>query len=263
MSIDVHTHAFPDKIASRAIKKLSEMGDWSAVGKGTVKDLIKSMDRADIDVSVVCPIATRPEQAEGILTWCREIRSERIEPFPSVHPDTPDAGGWVRRVADEGFAGIKLHPMYQQFAADEERMDPIYAAAVETGLAVTLHCGRDIAFDPEDDRAGIRRLRRIIDRHVGIRMICTHMGGWKAWDEVRELLIGQDVWLETSFSLRFLEPADAKEMILAHGVGRVMMGSDWPWNDQREEIDAIKALGLDEEDQRKLLFSNAAKLLGY
>jgi hypothetical protein len=263
MSIDVHTHAFPDKIAKRAIKKLSEMGDWSAVGKGTVKDLIKSMDRADIDVSVVCPIATKPDQAEGILAWCKEIRSDRIEPFPSVHPDTPDAAGWVKRFAEEGFAGIKLHPMYQEFQADEDRLDPIYAAAVETGLAVTLHCGRDIAFDPEDDRAGIGRLRRIIDRHAGIRMICTHMGGWKAWDEVRELLIGQDVWLETSFSLRFLDPADAKEMILAHGVDRVMMGSDWPWNDQREEIEAIKTLGLDEDDQRKILFSNAAKLLGY
>ncbi|MFP4053589.1 MAG: amidohydrolase family protein [Phycisphaerae bacterium] len=263
-AIDVHAHAFPDAIAKRAIRKLSSMGEWEAVGTGTVNGLVKSMDKADIDVSVICAIATKPGQAEGILDWCRTIRSDRIEPFPSVHPDTPDAADWVGRMAENDFAGVKLHPMYQEFAADEPRLDPIYAAAAEADLAVTLHCGLDIAFPPDDDRASVDRLVRVTEKHPKLKLVCTHLGAWKQWDQVAEKLVGREnVWLETSFSLQFLDAETARDIIHRHGVERVMLGSDWPWNDQETEIRQLQALELGEEAERKIFWSNAARLLGY
>jgi hypothetical protein len=262
-AIDVHTHAFPDEIAARAIEKLSASADWQAVGGGTVDDLLASMDAADIDVSVVCPIATKPDQVRGILKWCKKIRSDRIEPFPSVHPETPKAGKWLEKFAEAGFAGIKLHPMYQDFAADEDRLDPIYEAACRLGLAVTIHCGRDIAFPPDDDRASPERLRRVLDRHPSLTLICTHLGGWKDWDAVRKHLLGTTAWLETSFSLGFLPPDEARDLIVSHGHQKVMLGSDWPWTRQDESIAQIETLGLTDRQQRDILVTNAARLLGY
>ena len=259
----MHTHAFPDEIAARAMAKLEGEAPIRAVGRGTIADLLASMDRADVDISAVCAIATKPDQAEGILKWCRKIRSDRIEAMPSVHPDTPQAGRWVERFAKEGFRGIKLHPMYQEFAADERRMDDIYAAAAAAGLLVVAHCGKDIAFPPDDDRAAPARFARVVERFPRLRLLCTHLGGWESWDEVEQCLLGTQVYLETSFSLPTLGAGRSVELIRRHGVERVMFGSDWPWKPQDEEIRLIRGLGLSETDTRAILWSNAARLMGY
>ena len=261
-AIDAHTHAFPDSLAARAIAALEEDCPWTAVADGTIVALIQSMDAADIDVSVVCTIATKPEQTKGIFKWCRKIRCDRIEPLPSIHPDTPKIEKWFERFAKAKFAGIKVHPMYQDFAFDDPRMDAIYAAAREHGLFIAAHCGRDIAF-MHDDRAAPKRLARVMERRPDLRLLCTHMGGWRAWDEVEQCILGTDVHLETSFSLGELTRQRAVKMIERHGADRVMLGSDWPWTKQSDAIRQVKRLGLDEKQTRAILFSNAARFLGY
>lgn len=261
--IDIHTHAFPDGLAKRAMKSLTESSNWKPFLDGRIKSLVKSMDKADIDVSVVCTIATKPEQAEGILQWCKEIRSERIEPFPSVHPDQPGAAEFVACIAEEGFVGIKLHPLYQQFAGDEERVLPIYRAAAEAGLAVAIHCGHDVSWDDTVSLAAPYRFRNALAAVPGLKLIATHMGGFRMWDESAASLVGQDCYLETSFSLDRLEPARAIEMIRAHGVDKVLFGTDSPWADQKAEIQRLRTLGLEPAEVDKILFTNAARLLRF
>lgn len=262
-AIDSHAHAFPDELAERAILKLQSDSDWLAVGDGTIGGLLRSMDAADIDVTLTCAIATRPGQAKGILKWCGKIRSDRIDPLPSVHPSDRKATKWIKRIAEAGFVGIKLHPMYQDFEADDPRTDEIYAAVAEHGLIVAIHCGYDISFGPDDDRASPERIRNVIDRHPDLKLIATHMGGWRAWEQVERVLIGRDVYLETSFSLRELGAERAAELIRRHGVEKVMFGTDWPWRDQAEEKKLLESLPLPKKQIRQLFYSNAAKLLGY
>ena len=60
MVIDIHTHTFPDKIASAAIDKLSAAGHIPYFSNGTVSGLKTSMKKAGIDYSVVLPVATNP-----------------------------------------------------------------------------------------------------------------------------------------------------------------------------------------------------------
>ncbi|MDY6913651.1 MAG: amidohydrolase family protein [Planctomycetota bacterium] len=261
-AIDAHTHAFPDSLAGRAIAALEDQCTWKAVAGGTVADLLASMDAAGVDVSVLCTIATKPGQAAGILSWCEQIRSERIVPLPSVHPDAPDAAKWITTFAEAGFAGIKLHPMYQDFYADEPRMDAIYAAAQQHGVFVTLHCGRDIGFPQDDDRASPQRIAGLKRRFGDLKLICTHMGGWQMWDQAEQHLIGSDVMLETSFSLDKLSPARAAEMIRRHGCRRVMLGSDWPWSRQDNAIEYVRKLPLSTEETDAILHHSAARLLG-
>ena len=262
-AIDVHVHAFPDEIAARAMERLRSEGDIPSYGDGTVGGLLASMDSAGIDAAFVCAIATKPSQAEGILKWCEKIRSERIEPLASVHPADPEAPRWIRRIAEAGLAGIKLHPMYQEFAVDEERVDPLYAAAGEQEILVACHCGLDLAYPPDDDRASPPRYARVLDKFPDLRLLCTHMGGYRSWDDVERWLLGRDVYLETSFSIDKLGPERAADMIRRHGVERVMFGTDWPWKDQAQELGLLRSLGFGKEQQRAIRWSNAAKLLGY
>ena len=260
--IDMHTHAFPDDLAQRAIASLEASANWKAVADGTISSLVESMDAAGVDISVVCPIATSARQTKGVFKWCKAIRGERIEPFPSVHPDTPEAGKWVHKIAKANFVGIKLHPMYQDFFPDEPRMDEIYAAATECGLTVALHCGFDISY-PADARARPDRVAQVVRRHPAMQLICTHLGGWKDWDQARRHLVGSDVYLETSFSLERLGAAESAKIIRDHGVERVLFGTDWPWVAQDHEIALVKALGLDEKETGQILWSNASRLLGW
>lgn len=261
MIIDMHAHAFPDSLAQRAMAALEGPIDWKAVGDGTIAGLLRSMDAACVDVSVICNIATKPSQAEPIFAWCRQIASDRIVPFPSIHPLTPDITGWVKRIADAGLRGIKMHPMYQEFAIDEERMDSLYGPIAEAGLLLEMHCGYDIAF-PGDTRADVERIVRVLDRHPSLRLICTHLGAWRQWDAVRDQLAGRDVHMETSMSVGLLGAKGTAEIIRAHDPGKMMFGTDWPWTHQTDQINLLRALDLPAEQVQAILGGNAARLLG-
>jgi predicted TIM-barrel fold metal-dependent hydrolase len=261
-AIDIHAHAFPDDLAKRAMKALEESADWKAALDGKVKSLLGSMDKADIDVSVVCPIATKPGQVEGILKWCAEIRSDRLDAFPSVHPKDADPASWLRRIAEAGFSGIKLHPMYQDFSADDAGMLELYAAAGELGLTVLIHCGRDVAFPMDDDRAEPARIAQALGTVQTVDFVATHLGGWRMWEESRRHLVGARCYMETSFSLYELPADEALRMIRAHGVDKVLFGTDSPWADQKLELERVRALGLTEQELKKILFGNAARILG-
>ena len=259
--IDIHTHAFPDGLAEKAMSALQASAGLAACGSGTVAALTDSMNASGIDRSVVCSIATRPGQFDRILAWSHQIRSDRIEPFLSVHPDEPDAPAAMQRVAAEGFAGVKMHPMYQEFHLDEPRVEPLLAAARDAGLTVVLHTGFDIAFR-DDDRASPARVRRLIERWPGLELICAHFGGWQAWDQAVEHLLGADVYLDTSFTTQYLPAERVAELIDRHGADRIVFGTDWPWTDQAESIKGIRDLGLSDDVLTKILGQNAAELLG-
>ena len=266
-AIDIHTHAFPDNIAARAMEKLQAMTDWRAVGDGTVGGLLESMDRADVDISAICAVATKPGQVRGILKWQKKIIKEhahRLVPLCSVHPHDKNPENWIQRIVGEGVIGIKLHPMYQDFCIDDERIWCIYQSIAEHGLLLELHCGKDIGFpnDPIPDRASPQRIARVLRRFKGLRLLCTHMGGWQMWDQVETHLLGKDVYMETSFSLTHMAPERFRKMIQVHGAEKICFGSDWPWNEQSVELARIERLGLDKKTFRQLSMANAAQLLG-
>lgn len=261
-AIDIHTHAFPDDLAERAVSALEADADWQAVADGTVDALVASMDDADIDVACVCSIATKPEQVKAIFKWSKKMRSDRLEPLPSVHPRTPKAHRWPAKFAKAGFAGIKMHPMFQDFLADDTAMDALWQAAIDAGLFVVLHCRYDVSF-PGDERASPIRVRRLIDRHPDLKLVLTHLGGWRAWDQAERHLLQTPAFMGTSYSLAELGPQRSADLIRRHGPDRVLFGSDWPWRSQKDELRLVRQLPLTSREKKGILWANAAGLLGY
>jgi hypothetical protein len=259
--IDFHAHAFPDALAERAMPRLEQEGDVVAVLDGKVSSLLRSMDEAGIDASVVASIATRPPQFDAILQWSAEIASDRIIPFPSVHPADPDVVRRVRLVHERGFRGVKLHPYYQDFEVDEDRLRPLYDAAQDCGLVVLCHTGFDPAF-PRVRRGDPSRILRVVEAFPRLAFVAPHLGAWDDWDEVDRHLIGKPVWMDLSYVIGLIEPERARSLILRHPADRMLFGSDSPWAGQRETIAWVRQLGLDAEREALILGHNATLLLG-
>ncbi|MEW5803970.1 MAG: amidohydrolase family protein [bacterium] len=260
MIIDVHTHAFPDHIASIAIEKLEAMSKVKSYLKGTTADLLLSMDAAGIDASVVACIATSPAQFKSILEWCQSIASIRLIPLPSVHPDSPDAGGEIRKIREAGFIGIKLHAEFQSFYIDEDRMYPIYRAAADNDLLVLFHCGYDISF-PDSDRSSPARLARIHRDFPGLEIIASHLGGWRQWEGVIQHLVGKDVYLDTSYTIGYIDKDSLRTILTYHPPNRILFGTDSPWKDQQEGIRLINSLDISTAFKACILGQNARELL--
>lgn len=240
---------------------LEEAPEARAYLDGTVADLLRSMDRAGIEKSVICCIATRPEQFEPILRWCVQIRSERLIPFPSVHPADPACIDAIRRIRQEGFLGIKLHPFYQDFFADEDRMLRFYEEVSRQDLLLVMHTGYDIAF-PRIRRADPERILRIKNAFPALRFVATHLGAWQQWDEVRKHLIGREIYMEISFAMEDLGPERTRDMIMHHPDGYILFGTDSPWTDQTQTLALLKNLNLPEGNLKRILAGNALTLLG-
>ncbi|MBM4024682.1 MAG: amidohydrolase [Planctomycetes bacterium] len=260
--IDFHTHAFPDALAPRAMQTLlDEAPGIRAYLDGTIADLLRSMDRTGIEKSVICCIATRPQQFEPILRWCTEVRSERLILFPSVHPADPACAERIRRIRAEGFAGLKLHPFYQDFFANEDRMSRLYEETIRQDLLLVMHTGYDIAF-PRLRRADPEMLLGIAETFPDLKLVTTHLGAWQQWDEVRRHLLGRKIYMEISFALEDLGPARAREMILGHPDDYLLFGTDSPWTDQAGTLALLENLRLPQKKLRQILAENARRLLG-
>lgn len=262
MRIDFHTHAFADALAQRAIAAIEEP-EAKALLDGTAAGLLASMKCAGIQRAVVCPIATKPSQFEGIRTWALETRAAHpeLEMLCSIHPGDPDALARIDQAARDGFRGIKLHAYYQHFVVDAPALLPIYQRLAERNMFVLFHAGFDIGF-PHDRIADPIRLRRLHERLPDLRIIAAHFGGWRLWEEVLEHLAGlPNVYIETSFSLGIIAEPLLRDILARHPPHQILFGTDSPWRDQAREIAMWQALHLPHNQLEAILGGNAARLL--
>ncbi len=260
--IDVHTHAFPDALAARAIAALeAETPGVRACLDGRLQSLVASMDRAGIEVSVVASIATKPSQFASILAWSRSIASSRIVPFASVHPDDAEATAHLRSIAEAGIRGIKLHPYYQGFAVDEERMAPLYAEIERLGLVLLMHAGFDPAF-ARDRLADAARIAAVAARFPRLKLIAAHLGGWEDWDLAEQELLGRPVCLDISDTLDQMPRQQALRFLQRHPADCLLFATDSPWADQAGALRQPLLATLPPDRLAALLGGNAARLLG-
>jgi predicted TIM-barrel fold metal-dependent hydrolase len=258
--IDFHTHAFPDSLAERAVPLLEEEAGVKAHLDGKISSLLSSMDEAGIGVSVVASIATRPAQFDSILSWSRSFRSERLIPFASVHPADSQARRRIGEIREAGLAGLKMHPYYQEFVFDEPRMYPLYESMRENGLILLAHTGFDIAFERKPI-VNPEKIRRVVEAFPELKLVTSHLGAWEDWDEVERYLLGEPVYMDISYSFHLLGRQRARRLIQSHPHQYILFGSDSPWGDQKQTLDALLRLDLGKDHTQAILHGNAARLL--
>lgn len=261
MLVDCHTHCFPDRIAVNALKRLRRnCGGLLPQTDGTAAGLVSQMDRCGIRTAWVLNIATTPEQQHAVNDFAASLNSSHLIAFGSVHPDAPDVLDELARMVSLGIRGLKLHPYFQHFAADDAKMKPIYRRAAALGLVTVFHAGYDIGF-ADTVWASPRALATALDWFDGAPVVAAHLGGAFCWQEARRWLAGKPVYLDTAYSCGHIPLPEARRLVETHGTGRILFGSDSPWGDCDQELAFIDCLGLSAAEKEQVLSGNARRLI--
>lgn len=257
MIFDAHTHVWPDKIAARALAGRVE--GLHAQGDGTVSGLLAGMDANGVDRALALGIADQAKYVDKTNEFIGGVRSDRLTPFGTVHVDlgVEENLASLRR---HGVRGVKLHPLFQGFALNDPRLWELFEA-FGSDIAVITHVGEggDAAANA---RSSPQMIADIAQTFPELRLMACHFGGYRLFEQARELLAGADVVLETSWppTLAGLAPAQVRRLITDHGAERVVFGSDWPMTDPAAEIAAVRALGLRDDDTELVLGGTLARL---
>lgn len=261
MLIDFHTHAFPEQLATRAVSSLSHAcGGLMPQTNGTVASLKEEMAKDGVDIAVVQSIATNPRQMPKVNDFAIEINADpNIVAFGSVHPDAPDALEELERIHDAGLKGVKFHPEYQQFYANDEKMRPIYRKISQLGLVTLFHAGDDYGFPPPYH--GMPDHLKDALHWFDSPVVAAHWGGLGRGPEVLNTLCGENIYFDLSFGYSTIARDIAQAVIDKHGTDRLLFASDMPWHRPSWELRLLDTLDIGDEDRQKIHSGNAIKLL--
>lgn len=278
MIIDFHTHIFPDAIAPATVKKLGGISHTRAFTDGTAQNLLNSMSRAGIDLSILLPVATRPGQCTSINNFAARINehNDRLLSLGGIHPNDTDWEEELERMVKLGLKGFKIHPCYQGVDFDDPRYLRLLRRAAELNLIVVTHAGLDIGF-PGVNRCNPKMVRRGLDQTGPVKLVAAHMGGWRQWKEVMEYLPETGIYLDTAFSTRsipelgdgyyrpeelpLLSEEDFLSMVRSFGAHRILFGSDSPWTCQSEGVNWLRKSVLTQKEEKEILGENGKRLL--
>jgi len=263
MVIDFHTHIFPDKIAARSIAALANVSGITAATDGTLKGLLDSMEKNNVDLSIILPVVTKPSQFESVNKFAVEVNQKykgKLISFGGIHPDSEDYKAELNRIKELGLPGIKLHPDYQGVMIDDPRYMDIIRYADSLGLIIMVHAGVDIGL-PEPVHCPPDKAKKVIDAIKPDKLILAHFGGWKQWEEVYELLAGENVYFDTSFIFDYIEQEVFFKILKKHGHEKVLFATDSPWSDVGKAVEVMRSMPLAQNVIEDILSGNARKLL--
>ena len=272
--IDFHTHNFPDALAPRAIETMLAKlhGELVPVGDGTVATQLKDMDRAGVTSAVVCPVATKPTQFRAILDRakavrggeCGEAAAKRLVQLCSVHPADRDYAAHLKEVADAGFAGIKLHPFYQNFRLDDPRVFPYFAALRDAGLFVIVHCGLDLEFVDVPMSCGPAQIAALLRSVPDLTFVAAHLGGCggNPPHAVDELLEFPKCYFDTAVICCCDDDPEAQRVMAEWPAERLLFATDYFWRDAAYIANWVRRFRTDPVDLGKIFSANARRLIG-
>ncbi len=252
--IDAHAHIFPGKISKKATNSISEFySNIPMAHEGSVEALLKSGREAGVEKYLVFSTATVAGQVESINDFIINQAKEHEEflPVGTMHIDFDNFEKEIDRIYNLGVKGIKLHPDFQKFNFDNEKMYPIYDLLEKKGMFVITHSG--------DYRHGFShplRVANIAKRFPKLRIIAAHCGAWSQWDMAKECLVLPNIFVDTSSTMGFFDNDIIKKTIAIYGDEKVFFGTDFPMWDHVGEINRLERVGLSEYVLEKVLYEN-------
>jgi aminocarboxymuconate-semialdehyde decarboxylase len=248
--------------------------------------ILEEQDRAGVDVVLLAPwvnlCGVEVDRQNEALAG---LACDRVALLGTVDPTNPDQ--LVELMRDGRFAGVELPAAWAGVYLGDDRFEPFWAAAEETGALVFVHPSTRLDALPvleqhylwntvgnplETALAGAHMIAAgVLDRHPTVNVLLAHGGGGLAALRgrlAREQAIhppGRDVRaaLRRFFVDTVVHDADVlRGLIDFFGPDRVLLGSDYPFDmgDERP-VETVRSLGLDADVERAILGGNTLRLI--
>ncbi len=302
MIIDAHCHIWEKDMIRGGMRKLMEsvavelrVRDPRNLWDGSAERLIRNMDEAGIDRTVILPLDSEFQCGSDGFTF-RDFNNlagryarqhpDRIIPFAGVDPRRGKAAvDELRRCVEEmGFRGLKLWTV-MGFMPNDEKYYPLYEEAARLGVTVLVHTG----LGPGETYLETCRPLYVDKPAVDFRevnFIMAHVGVPWVDEALAVAMKNPNVYVDVSawqraaciMPLAFAQMLSTAK-VLHGGLRKVLFGSDWPLFteilDQRAWVETIRNLehpaalqimGLPEltaADKTAILGGNAAGLFGF
>ena len=160
----------------------------------------------------------------------------------------------AHRCLDLGARGIKLHPRAQAFALSDERLQPIFALAVERDVPILIHGGRGLPPIAED-------LEALVKRNEGVRLIVAHAGIADMAALAGRLGGIPGVFFDTSV----WSGLDLLDLYRQVAPEQVMYASDYPYGRQPNSllvsVRTAKLAGFDDKQVRLMLGGSVRRMI--
>jgi predicted TIM-barrel fold metal-dependent hydrolase len=206
---------------------------------------------------------------ETVAEACRQHPGVFVG-FGSVDPYKGAAAvAEVGRIASLGLRGVKFHPSLQAFAPDDERHWPIFAACQQYGLVALFHTGTSGIGAGQPGGQGIRldyarpiRLDAVAAAHPDLTVVAAHFG-WPWHLELLAMALHKtNIYVDISGWAPRRIPAEVVAEMGGRLSGRFLWGSDYPFLTPERCLDEVTTLGLTDQALDRLLYANAARILG-
>jgi len=278
MIIDFHTHVLTPAVKKNRSRYLQQDAAFASIYSGektkiaTATDLIASMDRDGVDVSIIVNYSWSThafcvETNDGILDAVARY-PKRLVGFCGVSSLTEDDSlKEIERCAKAGVKGIgEIRP--DAIPLDYTKKDvikPFAALARQYKLVVLNHSSEPVGhLYPGKGNARPELLLAFISQLANIPVVCAHWGGglpfYTLMPEVRGAL--ENVYFDTAASPFLYRPEIYSHVVQLIGGDRILFGSDFPVISQKRVIDEIKAAEIPDADKEEILSGNARRLLG-
>jgi predicted TIM-barrel fold metal-dependent hydrolase len=263
MVIDFHTHCVDKNLYAKTFAEISSERKVYPSFDGSIDGLLRSMENAGVDRSVVAnfaPDAKTTVKVNDFAIKCAKYK--KLIPFGSIHPEFEDYKAEINRLADKNIKGLKFHPHYQFFALDDSKMMKIYEYALSKGMVLLFHMGK--GYMDSDDYACPKRLSALIDAFNTPKIVAAHMGGIEDYKEdFEKYILGKTVSLETSCSFTLMNPEDIDFILNNHNNEYILFGTDSPWAYQSDELLQYYSFNIPSDILEMILGGNAKRLLGF
>jgi len=282
MLIDVHVHVSrPEHEHPWVLEYIRDeyKGDiWALVKEVlTPAGLRPFLQQNGIDWAValaeVNPVTTGNTPNEYVADLCAQANARpdppagprgRLLPFASLNPFVVNdlADELERLVTEFGFRGFKVYPVYQHHYVNDSRMYPLYARAQEMGVPMLVHTGSSVFKGARIKYGDPLHLDDVAIDFPKLTILMAHSG--------RPFWYAQAFWMARRHENVYMEISGlpGKKLLeyfpdLERLADKVVYGSDWPGNPYlRRNVEAIEALPLKAETKEKILWKNAARILG-
>jgi uncharacterized protein len=217
------------------------------------------MEAAGVTRSIVFPLndpnARDDYSGPNDVVWAaHEEHPGHFVPFFRLNPHR-DYAREFERCVERGFAGLKLHPLSQNFELDDARVVRLIGMAAKANLPIIIHTGFGM-------QRVVEPLLPTVEANPELRLILGHCAMIEVLEAVRAFENHPNVLFETSV----VRAKDLYVLFSSLDPGRICYGSDIPYGDLPSTLHATlaaaEAAGVPEDEITGILSDNIRRWFG-